>query len=67
MVAYPVVALAGVRVLLPPSQVVREGLEAKKGVVQGANSLGTGGSMCSSSTASSASLDTLLKGAPADA
>ena len=65
--AHPTVALAVVRVLTPPSQVVRVGVVAKKGVVQGANSLGTGGSTCSSNKARRASFETLLRAAPAHA
>ena len=64
---YLAVALAVVRVLAPPSQVARVGLLAKKGVVQGAKNLGTGGSTCSSNRASSSSFGTLLKGAPVQA
>ena len=52
-------------VLPPPSQVVRVGLVAKKGLVQGVSRPGTGGSTCSSSNASNASLVMLLRGAPA--
>lgn len=61
---YAAVALAVVKELAPPSQVVRVGLDTKKGVVQGVSSLGTGGSTCSSSSASKSSLLMLLNCAP---
>ena len=62
---HPLAALPAVRLLLPPSQVGRVGLVAKKGVVQGVSRPGTGGSTCSSSSDSNASFVMLLNGAPA--
>ncbi len=62
---YLLAALPVVRLLPPPSQVGRVGLVAKKGVVQGVSRPATGGSTCSSSSASNASFVMLLNGAPA--
>ena len=64
LVTYPLAALPVIRPLPPPSQVGRVGLVAKKGVVQGVSRPATGGSTCSSSSASSASFVMLLNGAP---
>ena len=59
------VALPAVRTLPAPSHVGKLGLVTKKGVDQGVSRSGTGGSTCSCSRASSASLVMLLSGAPA--